>query len=110
MQILDRAKLWKEGMMDQIKREITIMKDLREPLALPLAPCHKTTVLGHLPQEPACSAARWRPVQKWLRAADHPHIVDLKEVMASKDKIYMVMEFMPGGELFDRIVARGHYT
>lgn len=39
--------------------------------------------------------------------ADHPHIVDLKEVMASKDKIYMVMEFMPGGELFDRIVAEG---
>ena len=38
MQILDRAKLWKEGMMDQIKREITIMKDLREPLALPLHP------------------------------------------------------------------------
>lgn len=30
LQILDRAKLWKEGMMDQIKREITIMKDLRE--------------------------------------------------------------------------------
>ena len=32
VQILDRAKLWKEGMMDQIKREITIMKDLRERL------------------------------------------------------------------------------
>ena len=93
--------------MDQIKREITIMKDLREPLALPLAPCHKTTVPGHLPQEPVCLAAPWRPVQKWLRAADHPHIVDLKEVMASKDKIYMVMEFMPGGELFDKIVADG---
>ena len=27
--------------------------------------------------------------------------------MASKDKIYMVMEFMPGGELFDKIVADG---
>ena len=39
--------------------------------------------------------------------ADHPHIVDLKEVMASRDKIYMVMEFMPGGELFDKIVADG---
>ncbi len=41
------------------------------------------------------------------RHADHPHIVDLKEVMASRDKIYMVMEFMPGGELFDKIVADG---
>ena len=27
--------------------------------------------------------------------------------MASKDKIYMVMEFMSGGELFDKIVADG---
>ena len=34
VQILDRAKLWKEGMMDQIKREITIMKDLRERQAI----------------------------------------------------------------------------
>ncbi len=28
-------------------------------------------------------------------------------MMASKDKIYIVMEFMPGGELFDKIVAEG---
>ena len=27
--------------------------------------------------------------------------------MASKDKIYIVMEFMSGGELFDKIVADG---
>lgn len=27
--------------------------------------------------------------------------------MASRDKIYMVVEFMPGGELFDKIVADG---
>ena len=36
MQILDRAKLWKEGMMEQIKREITIMKDLRERTSTPI--------------------------------------------------------------------------
>ena len=107
MQILDRAKLWKEGMMDQIKREITIMKDLRTLLAFTLAPSQMPSILGHLPQGHMSSAAPWRPVQNGLRAADHPHIVDLKEVMASKDKIYMVMEFMPGGELFDKIVADG---
>ena len=92
--------------MDQIKREITIMKDLRALLALPV-PSQMPAVLGHLPLEHVCLAASWTPVQKWLPAADHPHIVDLKEVMASKDKIYMVMEFMPGGELFDKIVADG---
>ena len=47
------------------------------------------------------------PMIRWAHCADHPHIVDLKEVMASKDKIYMVMEFMSGGELFDKIVADG---
>ena len=52
-------------------------------------------------------SSSWLWVVNWLPAADHPHIVDLKEVMASKDKIYMVMEFMPGGELFDKIVADG---
>jgi serine/threonine protein kinase len=65
-QVLDKDKLYRDGMVDQVKREIAIMKDLH-----------------------------------------HPNIVDLKEVMASRDKIYMVMEFLPGGELFDKIVAEG---
>ena len=151
MQILDRAKLWKEGMMEQIKREITIMKDLRE-----FAPRHRTHVSGSHPflaprgihtrsmvsghvtrrlevflqrtgtpghgsirasagaaaplqqirQHAACGLA-WLSAHRGSSCADHPHIVDLKEVMASKDKIYMVMEFMSGGELFDKIVADG---
>ena len=40
------------------------------------------------------------------RSPPPPHR-GIKEVMAFKDKIYMVMEFMPGGELFDKIVAEG---
>lgn len=37
----------------------------------------------------------------------HPHIVNLLEVMSSKDKIFMVMELVTGGELFDKVVADG---
>ncbi|KAM0848504.1 hypothetical protein ACQ4PT_054341 [Festuca glaucescens] len=33
----------------------------------------------------------------------HPNVVRLHEVAASKTKIYMVLEFVNGGELFDRI-------
>ncbi|CAN4099115.1 unnamed protein product [Withania somnifera] len=40
----------------------------------------------------------------------HPNIVSLKEVYEDKEAVYLVMELCEGGELFDRIVARGHYT
>ncbi|KAJ0941584.1 putative protein kinase CAMK-CDPK family [Helianthus annuus] len=40
----------------------------------------------------------------------HPNIVTFKDVYEDKDTIYLVMELCEGGELFDRIVAKGHYT
>ncbi|KAL6286069.1 hypothetical protein ACE6H2_010459 [Prunus campanulata] len=33
----------------------------------------------------------------------HPHIVELKEVMATKTKIFFVMEHIMGGELFNKV-------
>ncbi|XP_062217993.1 putative CBL-interacting protein kinase 13 [Phragmites australis] len=41
-----------------------------------------------------------------LRRVRHPHIVQLYEVMATKLRIYFVMEYVRGGELFAR-VAQG---
>jgi 5'-AMP-activated protein kinase catalytic alpha subunit len=41
-----------------------------------------------------------------MRLVRHPHIVDLKEVMATKGKIFLVMEYVKGGELFAK-VAKG---
>ncbi|XP_054777923.1 CBL-interacting serine/threonine-protein kinase 12-like [Prosopis cineraria] len=41
-----------------------------------------------------------------LRRVRHPNIVQLFEVMATKTKIYFVMEYVRGGELFNK-VARG---
>lgn len=41
-----------------------------------------------------------------LRRVRHPNIVELFEVMATKTKIYFVMEFVRGGELFKK-VAKG---
>ncbi|MFS7923326.1 putative protein kinase CAMK-CAMKL-CHK1 family [Helianthus anomalus] len=40
------------------------------------------------------------------RLLRHPHIVELREVLATKSKIYYVMEYVSGGELFAK-VARG---
>ncbi|KAJ7968718.1 Non-specific serine/threonine protein kinase [Quillaja saponaria] len=41
-----------------------------------------------------------------LRRVRHPNIVQLFEVMATKAKIYFVMEYVKGGELFNK-VAKG---
>ncbi|KAF6172241.1 hypothetical protein GIB67_024863 [Kingdonia uniflora] len=38
-----------------------------------------------------------------LKLLKHPNVVRLYEVLASKTKIFMVLEYVTGGELFDRI-------
>ncbi|XP_057806128.1 CBL-interacting serine/threonine-protein kinase 1-like isoform X1 [Salvia miltiorrhiza] len=45
-----------------------------------------------------------------LKLLKHPNVVRLHEVLASKAKIYMVLEYVNGGELFDRIASRGKYS
>ncbi|TKY65708.1 CBL-interacting serine/threonine-protein kinase 10 [Spatholobus suberectus] len=63
IKVVDKEKILKVGMIDQIKREISMMRLIR-----------------------------------------HPHVVELYEVMASKTKIYFVMEYAKGGELFNKVV------
>ncbi|CAM8958648.1 unnamed protein product [Rhodiola kirilowii] len=65
IKIISKEQVKKQGMMEQIEREISVMKLVK-----------------------------------------HPNIVDLKEVMATKSKIYFVMEYVKGGELFAK-VAKG---
>ncbi|XP_058830958.1 calcium/calmodulin-dependent protein kinase type 1 [Topomyia yanbarensis] len=40
----------------------------------------------------------------------HPNIVQLFETYEDKLKVYLIMELVTGGELFDRIVEKGSYT
>lgn len=42
-----------------------------------------------------------------LKLLKHPNVVRLHEVLASKSKIYMVLEYVTGGELFDKISSKG---
>jgi len=39
-----------------------------------------------------------------MKMVRHPNVVRLHEVLASRVKIYIVLEFVSGGELFDEIV------
>ncbi|KDP31193.1 hypothetical protein JCGZ_11569 [Jatropha curcas] len=41
---------------------------------------------------------------------DHANIVKLKATYEDHENVHLVMELCEGGELFDRIVARGHYS
>ncbi|XP_059297752.1 CBL-interacting serine/threonine-protein kinase 11-like [Lycium ferocissimum] len=45
-----------------------------------------------------------------MRRLSHPHIVKLDEVLATKTKIYFVMEFVKGGELFAKIAKAGKFS
>ncbi|CDO96812.1 unnamed protein product [Coffea canephora] len=65
VKIIDKEKVMKVGLIDQIKREISVMSLVK-----------------------------------------HSNVVQLHEVMASKTKIYFAMEFVKGGELFNK-VAKG---
>lgn len=65
IKVIDKEKVQQVGLIDQIKREISVMRLVR-----------------------------------------HPNVVQLFEVMASKTKIYFAMEYVRGGELFNK-VAKG---
>ncbi|CAL0325395.1 unnamed protein product [Lupinus luteus] len=41
---------------------------------------------------------------------EHPNLVKLKATYEDEENVHLVMELCEGGELFDRIVARGHYS
>lgn len=45
-----------------------------------------------------------------LRRVRHTNIIQLMEVFETTERVYMVMELATGGELFDRIIARGSFT
>nr|UFP37821.1 CIPK6 [Lonicera japonica] len=65
IKIIQKEKLMKVGLVNQIKREISIMRLVR-----------------------------------------HPYVIELYEVMATKTKIYFIMEYAKGGELFNKL-AKG---
>ncbi|KAL4128982.1 hypothetical protein PRIC2_004994 [Phytophthora ramorum] len=47
---------------------------------------------------------------KILREMQHPHIVKLYDVFQEDKYFFLVTEYMPGGELFERIVKKNFYS
>eukprot|EP01033_Poteriospumella_lacustris_P019365 gene19365-14007_t len=44
---------------------------------------------------------------KVLKALNHPNIIHLEDTFETTERIYMIMELMNGGELFDYVVDKG---
>jgi len=45
-----------------------------------------------------------------LQSLVHKHIVQLVDFYEEKGYFFLVMEYMTGGDVFDKIVERNHYT
>jgi serine/threonine protein kinase len=44
-----------------------------------------------------------------MKKATHKHVVGLREVLASRSKIFIVLDLVTGGELFDKIVEQSRF-
>jgi len=51
-----------------------------------------------------------REIQIMYHLTGQPNIVELKGAYEDKHSVNLVMELCAGGELFDRIIAKGHYS
>lgn len=51
-----------------------------------------------------------REVQIMHHLTGQPNVVELKGAFEDKHSVHLVMELCAGGELFDRIIAKGHYS
>ncbi|KAF2285757.1 hypothetical protein GH714_007652 [Hevea brasiliensis] len=51
-----------------------------------------------------------REIQIMQHLSGQPNIVEFKGAYEDKQSVHLVMELCGGGELFDRIIAKGHYS
>lgn len=51
-----------------------------------------------------------REIRIMHHVAGHPHVITIVDAFEDAIGVHLVMELCEGGELFDRIVQRGHYS
>merc|ERR1711879_360478 len=45
-----------------------------------------------------------------MRQVQHPNIIRIHDIFDSRSKMCLVLDLMEGGELFDRIIEKGHFS
>jgi calcium-dependent protein kinase len=61
-------------------------------------------------QSPGPGAGIIKEIAIMRMLQDHPNIVKLYEVFEEAEQYMLVMELCSGGELFDMIISRGHFS
>ncbi|RRT43197.1 hypothetical protein B296_00056592 [Ensete ventricosum] len=51
-----------------------------------------------------------REIQIMHHLSGHPNVISIKDAYEDAVSVHVVMELCAGGELFDRIIQKGHYT
>jgi len=59
---------------------------------------------------PGLTPADLREEAAMMMTLDHPNIIRIKDTFETDNIIFIVMELVRGGDLFDRIVEKGKYT
>ncbi|XP_028782877.1 calcium-dependent protein kinase 4-like [Neltuma alba] len=52
----------------------------------------------------------WREIQIMHHLSEHPNVVRIQGTYEDAVFVHLVMELCAGGELFDRIIQKGHYS
>ncbi|CAK68017.1 unnamed protein product (macronuclear) [Paramecium tetraurelia] len=63
-----------------------------------------------IPKNKVRNPERFRREIEIMRNLDHPNIIKLFETFEDVRNVYLVMELCEGGELFDRIIDKGHFS
>ncbi|CAD8093543.1 unnamed protein product [Paramecium primaurelia] len=63
-----------------------------------------------IPKNKVRNPERFRREIEIMRNLDHPNIIKLFETFEDARNVYLVMELCEGGELFDRIIDKGHFS
>ena len=61
-------------------------------------------------QKLSSNMSRMKAEVNVLKTIQHPNVTALSEVIETETHVYLVLEYMQGGELFDAIVSHGGYT
>jgi serine/threonine protein kinase len=84
--------------------KLAINKNTGEPVAVKIIDKKKFALNPSLRKDQVLDEA------KIMKAIHHPNILSIKDIIDSEDNIYMILELVTGGDLFDAVVAKGHYT